>query len=79
MMKTRVIKAKKAVRTGGDRLVYLTNGKGYIIQANFTFGIVMFGSKEAAMVMTLADAVGAIKDINAFGVHKLYAELTGAE
>ncbi len=66
----------KGTRKSGDRLVRLTNGTEYIAQFNTTFGIVRFGGKSEARVMTLADAVDTIKDIERFGVHKLHAELT---
>lgn len=71
-------KAKQArrERTGGDRLVRLTNGTGYVIQGNTTFGIVVLGPKSEALVMTLADAVGFISDVNRFGGVMIHAELT---
>jgi hypothetical protein len=74
-MKTKKTKTAKRERQGGDRLVRLTNGPQYVVQANYAFAIVLLGAKDEAVVMTLADAVDAIRDLGRYGVHRLYAEL----
>ncbi len=68
-------KKSKPKAEGGFRTVVLTNGTEYVTHFNTTFGIISLGSRSEACEMFLKDAVDVIKDINSFGVHKLYAEL----
>jgi hypothetical protein len=68
-------RAVKTKRTGGERLVRLTNGREYVESVNVTFGIAVTGAKDRALVMTLANAVEIIRDVNKFGGQQLYAEL----
>ena len=70
----------KESRDDGDyRIVYITNGKGYLTNYNTTFGIANFGPKEKASKFFIKDVIGIIKDIEKFGAHKLWAELEKPE
>jgi hypothetical protein len=73
---TRKTKTTKPVADlGGYRTVVLTNGTQYVTSYNVCFGIIYLGEKKDAARMYLKDAPEILRDLNKYGVHKLYAEV----
>lgn len=75
-MTTTKTRKTPATRAGGDRLVRITDGTGYVHNANTTFGICYLGEKAGSQQYTLEDAVGILADLRKWSNNaKLYAEL----